>query len=72
MFNENIGREFRVKNIYEARNYFVDKIEQNEFMIKKHKKVFTTLNYIEYFPILISTVTGCISISVFASLLVFP
>ena len=37
-------------------------------MSKKHKKVFTTLNYIQHFLILTSTITGCISISDFASL----
>ena len=38
----------------------------------KHKKVYTTLNYIEHFHFLASTVTeciGCISISAFASLI---
>ena len=38
-------------------------------MSKKHKKVCTTLNYIEHFLILASTITGCISISAFASLI---
>ena len=37
-------------------------------MSKKHKKVFTTLNYIQHFLILTSTITGRISISDFASL----
>ena len=41
-------------------------------MSRKHKKVCTTLNYIEYFLILASTITGWISISVFTSLLVIP
>ena len=36
-------------------------------MSKKHKKVCTTLNYIEHFLILASTITGCIAISSFAS-----
>ena len=40
-------------------------------MSKKHKKVFTNLNHIEHFLILASTVTKCISISAFASLLGF-
>ena len=35
---------------------------------KKRKKVYTTLNYIKHFVILASTITGCISISTFASL----
>ena len=38
-------------------------------MRKKHKKVCTTLNYIELFLILASTITGCILISAFASLI---
>ena len=37
-------------------------------MSKKHKKVCTTVNYIGHLLILASTVTGCISISAFASL----
>ena len=41
-------------------------------MSKKHKKVCTTLNYIEHFLILASTITGCISISAFASLICIP
>ena len=42
--------------------------KQNELMSKKHKNVFTTLNCIQHFLILTSTITGCISISDFASL----
>ena len=38
-------------------------------MNQKHKKVFTTLSYIEHFLILVSIITGCNSISVFTSLL---
>ena len=41
-------------------------------MSKKHKKVCITLNYIEHFFILASTITGCISISAFASLIGIP
>ena len=41
-------------------------------MIRKHKKVCTTLNYIEHFLILASTINGCISVSVSASLLGIP
>ena len=43
-------------------------MNRNELMNKKHKKVCTTLNYIENFLILGSTITGCVSISSFASL----
>ena len=41
-------------------------------MSKKHKSVCITLNYIEYFIVLSSTITGCISISAFASLVGIP
>ena len=36
--------------------------------INKHKKVYTTLNYIEHFFTLVFAVTGCIPLSDFASL----
>ena len=41
-------------------------------MSRKQKKVCTTLNSIEYFLILAYTITGCISISAFTSLLGIP
>ena len=41
-------------------------------MSEKHKKVFTVLNYIEQLLILISTVTGCLSISAFPLLIDIP
>ena len=72
MVEENISQEFRLKNIDETRNYFLDKIKQNELMSKKHKKVCTTQSYIEHFLILVSTITGCISNSAFASLIGIP
>ena len=39
---------------------------------KRHKKVCATLNYIEHFLMLASTITGCVSISAFASLVGIP
>ena len=41
-------------------------------MSRKHKKVCTTLNYIEHFLILASAITRCILIPAFASLLGIP
>ena len=64
-----MSQEFRFKNIDETRNYFLEEIEQNEFISEKHKKFCTTLNYSERFLILASAITGCISISAFATLL---
>ena len=72
MTEENISQEFRLKNIDETRNYLIEEINRNELMSKKHKKVCTTLNYIEHFLTLGSTITGCISISAFASLVGNP
>ena len=40
-------QEFRLKNIEiirKTRNYFLEEIEKNELMGKKHKKVCATLN----------------------------
>ena len=65
MVKENISQEFRFKNIDETRNCFLEKINQNELMIKKHKNVSTTLNCIKHFLILASTITECISISAY-------
>ena len=39
---------------------------------KKHKKIFVTLNYIEPFFILASTIIGWVSMSAFASLIGMP
>ena len=72
MSAENISQEFRLKNKDETRNYFLEEIKQNELMRKKHKKVCTTINYIEHFLFLASTITGCVSISVFAFLIGTP
>ena len=44
MVEVNIYQEFRLKNVGETRNYFLEEIEQNELM---HKNVWTILNYTE-------------------------
>ena len=72
MVEENISQEFRRKSIDETRSYFLEKIKQNELISKKHKKVCTTLNYIEHFFNLASTIIECISISALASLIGIP
>ena len=71
MAEENTSHELRLKNINETRNYLVEEIKQNELINKKPKKVCTTLSYIEDFLILVSTITGSVSISNFALQLVF-
>ena len=41
-------------------------------MSKKHKKVGRVLNYFDHSLIVLSTITGCVSISAFASLVGIP
>ena len=65
MVEENISQEFRLKNIDEARKYLAEEMNRNELISNKNKKVCTTLNNIEQFLILGSTITGCVSISTF-------
>ena len=72
MVEENISQEFRFKKIDETRNYFIEKINKNELVSKKHKKICSTLNYIGHFLILSSTITGSVSISAFASFVSIP
>ena len=72
MTEENISPEFRLKNIDETRNYFLEEVKKNEVMSKKHQDVCTTVNYIEQFLVLASTITGCISISASAYLIGIP
>ena len=69
---ENISEEFRLKNIDETRNYLIEEINPNELISKKHRNLCTILSYIERFLILGFTITGCISVSAFASLVDIP
>ena len=46
-------QEFRLKNIEEIKCCFINEIDQNKLMSKKHKNVYTILNYTGKF--LIST-----------------
>ena len=61
-----------MKKIDEMRNYLIREINRNELISKKHKKVCRVLNYTDHSLIVISTITGCISISAFASLVGIP
>ena len=66
-----MSQEFRLKHINETRYYFLEEIQQSELVSKKHKKVFTTLNYIEHVLILASTITGLFQFLLFLLCLVF-
>ena len=60
MVEENISQEFRLKNLDETKNYFLEEIKQKDLVSKKHKKVCTTLTYIEHFLVFASTISECI------------
>ena len=67
-----MNQEFRLKKIDKIRNYVIEEINQNKLMSKKHKKVCTVLNFIDHMLIAISTITRCVSISAFMSLVGIP
>ena len=64
--------EFRLKKNDETRNYLLDELKHNNLMSEQYKKTSYYLNCVENLLILASTVTGCISISAFASLVCVP
>ena len=59
--------EFRLRKNDETRNYLLDEIK-HDLMNEKYKKTCNYLNYVENLLILASTITSCVSISAFASL----
>ena len=72
MAEENNSQETRLKNVHETSNCLIEEINRNEAISKKHKKICTTINYIEQFLISASTITGCVSIFYFVSLIGIP
>ena len=67
----NMNQEFGLKK-NDITNYITEEINQNELMSKNHKKDFRFLSYIDRSLIVISTITGCASISAFTSLVGIP
>ena len=58
------------QKIGETRNYLLDDIKNIKIMIKKYKQVCRALNYFGNFFVFVSAVSGCVSMSAFASLVV--
>ena len=56
------------KKIDKTRNYLLNEINHNDLMTEKYEKTCKYLNYVEHLFISVSTVTGCVSISAFPSL----
>ena len=69
---EKASPEFRLTKIDETRYYFLEEIKHNDLMSEKYKKTCKKLNYVEHLLILVSTLTGCVSISEFASIVCVP
>ena len=61
-----------LKKIDETRNYLLEEIKHNNLMNEMHKKTCKCLNYIKHLLILASTITGCVAISEFSSLVAIP
>ena len=59
---EESSLEFRFTKIYERRNYRLDEVNYNDLMSEKYKK------NVKHLFILVSTIAGCVSVSVSASL----
>ena len=60
------------KKIDETRDYLLEEINHNDLMIGKCEKTCKYLNYVEHLLILVSTITDCVPISAFASLVAIP
>ena len=64
--------KFRLGKIDETRNYFLQETKHNDLMREKYKKTCKYLNYVERLLILVSAVTGCVSVSAFPPLVFIP
>ena len=64
---EEVSLEFRLRNNDETKNYLLDERKRNYLMSEKYKETCKYLNYVEHLLTLASAVTGCVSISAFAS-----
>ena len=64
---EEVSLEFWLRKINEIKNYTLGEIKHNDLMTEKYNS-HKILYHVEHLLILASTVTGCISISAFSSL----
>ena len=71
---ENINQRFRLKKkTDEIRKDLIGEINEKKIMIRKHKKICRVLNYTDHWLITAnSTITECVSISDFASVVGIP
>ena len=69
---EETSFKFRSRKIDVTRNNLLDEIKHKDLMSEKFEKTCKYLNYVEHLIILVSTITGCVSIFAFASSLCVP
>ena len=69
---EEASLEFRLRKTNETRNYHLEEVNHNDLIREKYKKTCKYLNHIEHLLILVSTITSCVSIFAFASLVCVP
>ena len=67
-FKDKYSRRSKYWKIDETRNYLLDEIKHIDLISEKYKQTCKYVNYVEDFLILSLTITGCVSISAFASL----
>ena len=73
MPEENMNQKLKLKKIDEIRNSLSQEINRNGLISKKNKRVFRVLNYIDHLLLIaISTITECVSVSAFTSLVGIP
>ena len=72
MTEENVSQEFRTIKIDETRNYFLEEIKNSYLVTKKRNNVCTALNYIKHLLVLVSAVTGSVSITAVVCLVAIP
>ena len=69
---EEASFEFRLRKIDETKNNLLDETKHNDLMSEKYKTTCKYLNYVENLFVLSSVITGCVSISAFATLVCLP
>ena len=69
---EEASLKFRLRKIDETRNNLSEEIKHNDLMGENYKKTRKYLNCVENLLFLVSTVTGCVSISACTSVNCVP
>ena len=65
---ENVSPDLSLKKIVEKRNYLLKEIRHYDLLSENHQRISWALDFFKHFLILVSFVSGFVSISVFPSL----